>query len=85
MLEMAMSLIQGVLGLPGKAKDKIVKDIVFGIVRHGLTTLGGALLAHGLVNAGQLNDGVGSLMVILGLGWSLWEKRAGLSLSLLKG
>ena len=82
---MPMSLISGVLGLPGKAKDKVVKEIVFGIVRHGLTSVGGALLAHGILSAGQMNDGVGSLMVILGLGWSLWEKRAGLNLSLLKG
>ena len=49
-------------------------DDIQGIVRHVLTTAGGALVSDGLINSSQLQDGVGAVVVLLGIGWSLWNK-----------
>lgn len=44
-------------------------------VRHGLTTLGGGLVASGFMSADDLQAAVGSLVTLIGLGLSLWDKR----------
>ena len=43
-------------------------DDIQGIVRHVLTTAGGALVSDGLINSSQLQDGVGAVVVLL-TGW----------------
>ena len=45
-----------------------------GVVRHGLTTLGGGLAAGGWISEGDIQTGVGAGMAIFGLGWSMFEK-----------
>jgi hypothetical protein len=60
----------------------MTQEDVFAILRHLLTTAGGALTADGLLSSGQLQDGVGAIMVLVGLGWSLvnkWEQRRALA------
>lgn len=48
---------------------------VGGLVRHGLTTLGGYLAAKGYVDEGTANELVGAAMVIIGFVWSLAVKK----------
>jgi hypothetical protein len=50
------------------------QDDVLGVVRHVLTTLGGALVADGVLSSSQLQDGVGAVVVIAGIAWSLINK-----------
>jgi hypothetical protein len=50
-------------------------DEIEGILRHVLTSLGGALVAQGVISNGQLTDVVGAICVLGGVGWSLWQKR----------
>ena len=50
-------------------------DSILGIIRHVLTTLGGALVASGTIDNTQLQTGAGAVAVIIGIGWSVWAKR----------
>lgn len=45
-----------------------------GIIRHGLTTLGGALVTGGIATDTELATGVGAFVTILGLVWSWYRK-----------
>ena len=45
------------------------------IARHVLTTIGGGLVASGAIDAGQLETGIGAIMVLSGIAWSVWQKR----------
>ena len=54
--------------------DDTTKAIVAGIVRHGLTTLAGALVAHGYLDSSGTEQFVGAGFVLLGVGWSWWQK-----------
>lgn len=49
---------------------------IAGLIRHALTTAGGALATHGVIEAGQVEVGVGAIMALVGIGWSIWQKRA---------
>jgi hypothetical protein len=42
-----------------------------GLVRHGLTFIGGILVAKGLASEGQIMDMVGMLMTFVGTVWSV--------------
>lgn len=46
------------------------------LVRHGLTTLGGVLIAKGVLDEGLVNELIGAVMTVLGVLWSLIDKRA---------
>lgn len=52
------------------------KDIVFGIARHLLTTLGGALAAAhpGIIGTADVDAAVGGIVAIAGVIWSIVEK-----------
>jgi hypothetical protein len=50
------------------------RDDVLAILRHVLTTAGGALVSDGILTSSQLQDGVGALVVIVGIAWSLVNK-----------
>ena len=50
-------------------------ETIMGIIRHVLTTAGGALVANGTLEADQLNAGAGAITVIIGLAWSIIAKR----------
>ncbi|MES2219369.1 MAG: hypothetical protein V4587_00195, partial [Acidobacteriota bacterium] len=51
-------------------------DLILGIVRHMLTTLGGGLVAKGTLDGDQLTQGAGAIATLLGIAWSVWAKRA---------
>lgn len=46
-----------------------------GLIRHTLTFVGGLLLYNGLLNENEVQEGVSALMTIVGLVWSVLEKR----------
>ena len=52
------------------------QDDIGGLIRHALTTLGGGLVANGLLTSDQLSNAVGALVVLGGLIWSIYQKRA---------
>jgi hypothetical protein len=50
-------------------------DILSGIIRHVLTTVGGALVAAGYLTSDQWTTIAGALAVIIGVVWSVISKR----------
>jgi hypothetical protein len=50
------------------------QEDILGIARHVLTTAGGALVTDGMINSSQLHDGVGAVIVLAGIIWSLVNK-----------
>lgn len=51
-----------------------VSDIIGGVVRHVVTSAGGGLVAHGLINSDQLTQVAGALALIAGIAWSAYQK-----------
>lgn len=51
-----------------------MKDILTSLVRHGLTTAGGTLVAKGTITASAMDEGVGAVMVLVGIVWSIFQK-----------
>jgi hypothetical protein len=45
-----------------------------GLIRHTLTTVGGALVTKGLVDSSTLNDAAGAIVILIGVAWSLTHK-----------
>lgn len=54
--------------------SEALKPILAGIVRHGLTSLGGALVAGGYMQSSDTAAFVGGGMVMAGVIWSWWQK-----------
>jgi hypothetical protein len=52
------------------------KEQIFGLVRHALTIVGGALVAKGLIDESIVTDLVGIGMSITGVIWSMKAKKA---------
>jgi hypothetical protein len=52
------------------------KETIKAIARHGLTTAGGALIAQGVGDESIVNEAVGIIVGVIGLVWSIIEKRA---------
>lgn len=52
-----------------------MKDIILGLVRHLLTAVGGAVVAKGMIDAGQAEIVVGSLTALVGVAASIVEKK----------
>ena len=69
------TIVTAPVRLVQKGKEKAMRDIVLGMVRHGLTTLGGMLVARGYMDAGQLEPVIGAMVVIVGVAWSAIEKQ----------
>ena len=56
--------------------DNVDLQTLLGLfVRHGLTTLGGILAAHGYLGSSTTEQFVAAGMVIVGVAWSWWQKR----------
>lgn len=54
----------------------VLKDSILGVVRHILTTAGGYLSANGIIGADEVNTGVGAIITLVGIAWSIWDKKA---------
>ena len=52
-----------------------MKDAVLGIARHLLTAGGGYLVGQGLIDAQMATELTGALMTIVGIVWSVDDKR----------
>lgn len=52
------------------------KESVLGIVRHVLTFAGGYVAAKGVVDQAIVNEGIGAVMTIIGIAWSVAAKKA---------
>lgn len=52
-----------------------MQETLTGVVRHVLTTAGGGLVAKGLVTASMLDQGVGAVITLVGVVWSILSKR----------
>jgi hypothetical protein len=53
----------------------LTKEQVFGIIRHALTAVGGALVAKGVIDEAGLTEAVGALVALIGVVWSAIAKR----------
>jgi hypothetical protein len=52
-----------------------MKPMILGVARHVLTAAGGAIVARGWLDAGQAEVAIGALIALIGVGWSMVEKR----------
>jgi hypothetical protein len=50
------------------------KDQILGLVRHGLTFIGGIVLSKGLVEESTLTEIIGAISTLIGAIWSISEK-----------
>jgi len=50
-------------------------EVVFGLLRHVLTSLGGALVTGGYLGASEVEAGVGALITLIGIAWSIAHKK----------
>jgi multisubunit Na+/H+ antiporter MnhB subunit len=51
-----------------------MKEIILGLIRHGLTAGGGALVTKGLVDQAGADQLVGAIIALAGAAWSIYEK-----------
>lgn len=51
------------------------KDIWLGLVRHILTAIGGYLVARGTLDAATVETGVGAVVTLGGVAWSVLDKK----------
>jgi hypothetical protein len=51
------------------------RSMILGVIRHVLTTAGGALATQGTVSEDEVNTGIGAIITLIGIGWSVYEKR----------
>ena len=49
--------------------------IIAGLIRHALTTAGGALVANGALSTDEVDLAVGALITIIGVIWSALSKK----------
>ena len=54
---------------------KLTKDQIMGIIRHGLTFVGGILVMKGLVDETTITEIVGGVMTLTGAIWSIVDKK----------
>jgi hypothetical protein len=50
------------------------KEQVLGIVRHGLTFIGGILITKGLIQDSLSEEIIGGVITLIGTVWSVFEK-----------
>lgn len=51
------------------------KTTVLAFLRHGLTFAGGALASKGVAESADIESGIGAIVTLVGIAWSIWEKR----------
>ena len=56
-------------------KMKLSKEQLLGIVRHGLTFVGGLLLMKGIVDEAMLSEISGAVITLTGAIWSVISKK----------
>lgn len=51
------------------------KEMVLGFVRHLLTFGGGYVAAKGIVDQAVVNEAIGAVITLVGIGWSVVDKK----------
>lgn len=51
-----------------------MNEYITSLVRHSLTTVGGSLIAKGLITSASFDQVVGAVVVIAGIVWSVVSK-----------
>ena len=51
-------------------------EAILALLRHGLTTGGGILVANDYATNDEITSAAGWIVGLLGFGWSLWRKYA---------
>lgn len=51
------------------------RDSILAVIRHGLTFAGGGLATNGLATQDEITQLVGAIVTLVGLVWSILEKR----------
>lgn len=54
---------------------KLTKEQAFGILRHALTFIGGAVVAKGYVDQAAVTEIIGAVMTLAGAVWSVIDKK----------
>jgi hypothetical protein len=52
----------------------MVKDLITGVLRHVMTVAGGSLVTQGYFDDATLQAGIGAVLTLVGIVWSIWEK-----------
>jgi hypothetical protein len=55
-------------------KMKLTKEQILGIVRHGLTFIGGILITKGLIDDATATEIIGGIITLTGTIWSVINK-----------
>lgn len=55
------------------------KEQLLGVVRHGLTFVGGLLVTKGLMDAGMVEEVMGAVITLVGSVWSIVAKKKSVS------
>jgi hypothetical protein len=54
---------------------KLTKEQIMGIIRHGLTFVGGIFIMKGLVDEPLVSEIIGGVMTLTGAIWSIIDKK----------
>jgi hypothetical protein len=49
-------------------------EMLGGIVRHGLTAVGGYFVATGALDTETMETAIGAIVTLVGVAWSIWAK-----------
>lgn len=55
------------------------KEQLLGVVRHGLTFVGGLLVTKGLMDTGMVEEVMGAVVTLVGAVWSIVVKKKAVS------
>ena len=55
---------------------KLTKEQIMGIIRHGLTFIGGIVVMKGIVDESTMTEVVGGAMTLVGAIWSIIDKQS---------
>jgi hypothetical protein len=58
-----------------KQIKNMTQEQIFGVVRHGLSAIGGILIAKGLLDEGSWTELTGAAMTLVGVIWSIVSKK----------
>jgi hypothetical protein len=61
--------------LSSSKKEKMSKEAILGVVRHVLTFMGGFAAERGIASGEEVQTGVGAVITLIGLVWSVLNKR----------
>ena len=51
-------------------------EMIGGIVRALLASIGGVLVTSGYIDQSTLQAGIGAIVTLVTIGWSIWSKKA---------